>query len=152
MKKFIVRVGGTPSIAWLGRVLLAMAIFTESPLHTGFAQQTATTVRTEKSVEGLALQWFERMRTGQIDRAQLAPAYSAQLTDDAVQGMAQYFKQQDYGVPPSRAELLQTRTIGDQTFYLVKLIFPRGDATSLMFGFDSADKITGITVMGMAGD
>jgi hypothetical protein len=117
-----------------------------------FAQRAATAVRAERNVESLALQWFERMRTGQIDRTQLAPAYSAQLTDDAVQGMAKYFKQHDFGAPPSSAELLQTRTIGDQTFYLVKLLFPRGDATSLMFGFNDADKITGITLMSMAGD
>jgi hypothetical protein len=152
MRMPIVRVGGTWSLSRLGGLLLALALFTGSAAHIAFAQRAATTIRTEKSVEDLALQWFERMRTGQIDRAQLAPAYSAQLTDDAVQGMAQYFKHYDYGVPPSSAKLLQTRTIGDQTFYLVKLIFPRGDATTLMFGFNDADKITGITLMGLAGD
>jgi hypothetical protein len=152
MKKSMVRVGETLSIAWLGRVLLAIAIFTGSDPHIAFAQRAATAVRAERNVESLALQWFERMRTGQIDRTQLAPAYSAQLTDDAVRGMAQYFKQHDFGAPPSSAELMQSRTIGDQTFYLVKLVFPRGDATSLMFGFNDADKITGITLMSMAGD
>ena len=34
----------------------------------------------------------------------------------------------------------------------MKFVFPRGDATSLMFGFDAAGKITGVAVGGMAGD
>jgi len=34
----------------------------------------------------------------------------------------------------------------------VKFIFPRGDAASLLFGFDAEGKITGIGVEGMAGD
>jgi hypothetical protein len=38
----------------------------------------------ESSVENLALEWFERMRTGQIDRSQLAADYSAQLTESVV--------------------------------------------------------------------
>jgi hypothetical protein len=44
------------------------------------------------------------------------------------------------------------RTIGEQTFYLVKLHFPRGDAASLLFGFNAEGKITGIGIMSMAGD
>jgi hypothetical protein len=38
----------------------------------------------------------------------------------------------------SRAEVLKTRTVtvGEQTFYVVKLVFPRGGATSLLFGFN----------------
>ena len=39
-----------------------------------------------------------------------------------------------------------------QTFYQVKLIFPRGDAASLLFGFNAEGKITGIGIMSMAGD
>jgi hypothetical protein len=47
---------------------------------------------------------------------------------------------------------VRSRTIGDQTFHLVKFLFPRGDSASLLFGFDTAGKITGITVTSMAGD
>jgi hypothetical protein len=47
---------------------------------------------------------------------------------------------------------LRTRTIGEQTFYDVKLTFPRGDAASLLFGFNVEGKITGIALMSMAGD
>ena len=44
------------------------------------------------------------------------------------------------------------RSVENQTFYVVKFIFPRGDATSLLFGFDAEGKITGIGVESMAGD
>ena len=107
---------------------------------------------TENSVEPLALAWFAQMRTGQIDRTQLAADYSAQLTDDAVQAMSRYLKEYKYGASPMSAEVLKTRTIGEQTFYVVKLVFPRGDAASLLFGFNAEGKITGISLMSMAGD
>ena len=47
---------------------------------------------------------------------------------------------------------MQFRKIDEQTFYVVKFVFPRGDATSVLFGFDVAGKITGIGVGGIAGD
>jgi len=109
-------------------------------------------VRTEQSVETLALNWFAKMRTGQIDRTQLAADYSAQLTDDAVQAMSRYLRKYDYGASPTDAQVLKTRTIGEQTFYVVKLVFPRGDAASFLFGFNAEGKITGIGLMSMAGD
>ena len=42
--------------------------------------------------------------------------------------------------------------IGEQTFYVVKLVFPRGDAASLLLGLNAQRKITGISLMSMAGD
>ena len=47
---------------------------------------------------------------------------------------------------------MKKRPMENQTFYLVKFIFPRGDATSLLFGFDTEGKITGVGVESMAGD
>jgi len=47
---------------------------------------------------------------------------------------------------------VKSRTIGEQTFYVVKLVFPRGDAASLLLGFNAESKITGISLMSMAGD
>ena len=41
---------------------------------------------------------------------------------------------------------------GDQTFDIIKFVFPRSDATSLLFDFDAQGKITGIAIGGMAGD
>jgi hypothetical protein len=72
------------------------------------------------------------------------------VTDDAVKEMSHALN--EYGASPLRAEIVQTRKSGEQTFYIVKFVFPRGDATSLLFGFDAAGKITGIGVGGMAGD
>jgi hypothetical protein len=98
----------------------------------------------------VALDWFTRMQAGQFDRTHYAPAYSAQLKDDAVQQMFRLLNQ--YGAPPKAAEIMQSRTIGDQTFHVVKFLFPRGDAASILFGFDAAGKITGVAVTSMAGD
>jgi len=107
---------------------------------------------TQKNVEIIALQWFEQMRTGHIDRTQLTTEYSTQLTDDAVKKMSAYLNEYKYGASPTGAQVLRTRTIGEQTFYDVKLTFPRGDAASLLFGFNTEGKITGIALMSMAGD
>jgi hypothetical protein len=82
----------------------------------------------------------------------LTPDYRAQLTDGIVQDMSKYLKDHDYGSPPLGAQVIKTRTIGEQTFYVVKLVFPRGDAASLLFGFNANGKITGISLMSMAGD
>ena len=103
-------------------------------------------------MEALALEWFAQMQSGQIDRTQLAAEYSAQLRDDAVRAMSQYLKEYKYGATPPGAQVLKTRTIGEQTFYVVKLIFPRGDAASLLLGVNAERKITGISLMSMAGD
>ena len=46
----------------------------------------------------------------------------------------------------------RSRKDGDQTFAVLKFVFPRGDATSLLFGFDAAGKITGVAPGAMAGD
>ena len=59
----------------------------------------------ESRVKALALKWFGWMQTGKIDRTQLTPDYSAQLTDTAVQGMSRYLTEHDYGVPPFLAEV-----------------------------------------------
>ncbi len=104
------------------------------------------------SVEGIALRWFDQMRAGQIDRAELHPDYNAQLTNDAVEQMSRFLTAQHYGVPPKRVEIVHRRVRGDQTFHVVKLIYPRGDAASLLLGIDGQGRITGVNVMTMAGD
>jgi hypothetical protein len=109
--------------------------------------------RPEKSAETLALEWFAQMQTGQIDRTQLAADYSAQLTDDAVQAMSRYLKEHESGAPPTGAQVLKTRTIGEQTFYVVKLVFPRAAMRpAFLLRFNAEGKITGISLMSMAGD
>jgi hypothetical protein len=105
---------------------------------------------TEANLATWAMHWFNEMQAGRTDREQYAPAYRPQVTDDAVKEMSQALDV--YGASPLRAEIVQTRKIGEQTFYMVKFVFPRGDVTSLLFGFDTAGKITGVGVGGMAGD
>jgi hypothetical protein len=135
----------TAAVPFVGVLIGAMA-----PVPAAvYAQVNAPTA---KSVEAIALQWLEQMRTGQIDRTQLTAEYSAQLTDDAVKKMSAYLNEYKYGASPTGAQILRTRTIGEQTFYDVKVTFPRGDAASLLLGFNAEGKITGISLMSMAGD
>jgi hypothetical protein len=107
-------------------------------------------VPTEDSMRAFALQWFAQMQAGKINRTQYTADYGAQLTDDAVQAMSHQLNQ--YGASPIRAEIMQKRSVDNQTFYQVKLVFPRGDAASVLFGFDAEGKITGVAFMSMAGD
>ena len=107
---------------------------------------------TANEMETIALEWFAQMQSGQIDRTQLAAEYNAQLTDDAVQAMSRFLKEHDYGASPFGAQVLKTSTLNEQTFYVVKLLFPRGDAASLLLGFNAEGKITGINLLSMAGD
>jgi hypothetical protein len=131
-----------------GWIMLVIAPLTVS-VAAAVADPPPAGAPTQDGMKILALQWFAQMQAGKIDRTQYAAAYGAQLTDEAVQAMSRHVNQ--YGASPTSAEIMHSRTIDNQTFYLVKLMFPRGDATSLLFGFDSAGKITGIGVESMAG-
>jgi hypothetical protein len=106
--------------------------------------------QTEAGVTAFAMRWFGDMQAGRTDRSQYAAIYGAQLTDEAVKGMSETLNR--YGTSPLRAEIVQTQKVDEQTFYLVRYVFPRGDATSLLFGFDTEGKITGVAVESMAGD
>jgi hypothetical protein len=130
--------------------LALMITIPSSPLWA--APSTNLGTMTEDRVDAVALKWFAEMRTGQIDRTLLNPKYSQQLTAATVESMSEYMKEHDFGASPRWAEVFREQSIGEQTFYAVKLVFPRGDATSLLFGFDRAGKITGVSVLSMAGD
>ncbi len=125
---------------------------------TAFAKTRAnlaslsTAPPTDTHLEGLVLHWFAQMHAGQIDRMQLAPEYSAHLTDDAVEQMSRFLQDYHFGASPVGAQIMRRQTRGDQTFALAKILFPRGDAASLLFGFNTDGKITGISLMSMAGD
>jgi hypothetical protein len=133
-------------------IALAAAVLTVSTVADFATRSSLANAGPEARVGTLALKWFAEMHTGEIDRTRLTADYSSQLTDAAVQGMSRYLKDHDYGVPPLRAEVVTTRTIGSQTFYEVKLVFRRGDAASLLFGFNPEGKITGVSLLSMAGD
>jgi hypothetical protein len=108
--------------------------------------------RTPRGVEALALRWFADMRAGKIDRSHLAPEYDAHLTEHAVEEMSRYLRTYEFGHLPLEAHVLQTRDAGLQRIHVVKIVFPRGDAASLMIGLNADDKISGISLMSMAGD
>jgi hypothetical protein len=118
------------------------------PLHV----HAPSGARKHSPIEALALRWFADMRSGKIDRTELAPEYSAHLTDRAIEDMSHYLKRYEFGHAPLEAHVMQTRETGSQRIHLVKIHFPRGDAASLMIGLNSDDKITGVTLMSMAGD
>jgi hypothetical protein len=138
--------------AWLRRLgVFLVAALSIGPLVTAHVDAAPPVgAPTVDSVTAFAMHWFTEMQAGRTDRSQYAPAYRTQVTGDAVKAMSHALN--GYGASPLRAEIMQTRKIDQQTFYVVKFVFPRGDATSLLFGFDTAGKITGIGVSGMAGD
>src|ERR1700758_1946360 len=117
--------------AWLRCVNVAVLVAAFSvgpiaPLRAG--------APTQAGVTEWAMQWFKEMQAGRTDRSQYAPAYRAQVTEAAVKAMSHALD--EYGASPLHSEIVQTRNIGKQTFYVVKFVFPRGDATTLLFGFD----------------
>jgi hypothetical protein len=118
------------------------------PLH----RNAPLGARTHSPLEALALRWFADMREGKINRSELAPEYDAHLSDHAVEHMSGYLKRYQYGHLPLEAHVTQTRESGSQTFHVVKIHFPRGDAASFLMGFNQEGKITGISLMSMAGD
>ncbi len=87
---------------------------------------------TEEGVKAQARRWFTLMQRGEIDRAQYAPGYADQITAAAVKAMAIHLNQ--YGASTTAVEIVQTRKDGAQSFYEVNFLFPRGDATTLLFG------------------
>jgi hypothetical protein len=134
---------------WLHRLgwFLLVAVCSAGPIAAAHADATAPAgTPAEASVTAWAMHWFTEMQAGRTDRSQ----YAAQVTDDAVRAMSHTLN--EYGAAPLRAEIVQTRKIDEQTFCVVKFVFLRGAATSLLFGFDAAGKITAVGVGGLAGD
>jgi hypothetical protein len=138
--------------AWLRRIRWLALVVALAVGHAASAADAAQppSLPTEDRMRAFALQWYTQMQAGKIDRTQYTAAYGAQLTDAAVQAMSHHLN--EYGASPIRAEIMQKRSVDNQTFYQVKLVFPRGDAASLLFGFDVEGKITGVAIMSMAGD
>jgi hypothetical protein len=134
----------------LGCALL-IALIAVAPVVLGRADETPVIATpTGEAPTTWAMHWITEVMAGRTDRSQYAPAFAPQVTDTAIARMAHDLNA--YGAAPLRAEIVQTKKEGDQTFTTIKFVFPRGDATSLMFGFDAAGEITGIAIGGMAGD
>jgi hypothetical protein len=141
---------GATWLRHLGLLILFAALAIGHVAAAGADATPPAGVPTEDGMRAFALQWYTQMQAGKIDRTQYTAAYGAQLTDAAVQAMSHHLN--EYGASPIRAEILQKRSVDNQTFYKVKLIFPRGDAASFLFGFDAEGRITGVAIMSMAGD
>ena len=109
-------------------------------------QSSPVDANSSNSVKAFTLQWFGHLQAGQIDRTQMMTALNEHLTDDAVKEMARYLK--SYG-PATGDEIVENRRIQNQTFYVVKLFLVRGDALTLLIGFDDDGKVTGITFPSM---
>jgi hypothetical protein len=140
-------------IGWWVRLIPAAAMAISVSVIANATDSSSTPSQVvQGDIRGFALRWFEKMRVGEIDRSQLSQEYSLHLTDDAIHEMSKFLKEYEYGASPLGAQVLLKRSSGDQTFYIIKIAFPRGDAASLMFGFNADGKITGINLMSMAGD
>jgi hypothetical protein len=133
------------AISYLAAVALLIAA--TAPPRAEEAPPDATWIKAHASA--LALDVFQHLQAGQIDRAQLTPLYNQQLTDGAVKEMARHLK--SYGAPTG-GDLLQTHTIDTQTFTLVKLLFERGEALTMMIDYDADRKITAISFPNMGQD
>ena len=127
---------------------LMLALLSSAPIAISARADDAPLAGT--ALTDWAMHWFAEALAGRTDRSQYSAEFAPQVTDEAVARMSQDLNK--YGASPLRAEIVQSRKDGDQTFYVLKFVFPRGDATSLLFGFDSVGKITGIAAGGMAGD
>ena len=129
-------------------LVATIAVGSAAPVRAGTVPSTG--VSSEVRMAAFLMRWFTELQAGRTERSLYAPAYAAQVTNEAVASMSRDLNR--YGASPLRAEIVQSRKDGGQSFYIVKFIFPRGDATSLLFGFDAAGKITGIAIGGLAGD
>jgi hypothetical protein len=128
----------------LPRVALLATLF---PASSTFGDQTLPIDPTlADSVKAFALEWFGHLQAGQIDRMQMSTELSESLTDDSVKEMSRIVT--SYG-PATKDEIIENRKIDDQTFYVVKLFLQRGDAVSLLIGFNEGGKITGVTFPSM---
>jgi hypothetical protein len=130
---------------------LMIALLAAGPLAMARADETPPGgAPTGAALTTWAMHWFTEAMAGRTDRSQYAPAFAPQVTDEVIAGIAKDLSK--YGAAPLRAEIVQTKKDGDQTFATLKFVFPRGDATSLLFGFDTAGKVTGVALGGLAGD
>ena len=81
-------------------ILLVAAVLTGG-IATALADAIApSSALTDDKVKTLALRWYAQMQAGQLDRAQLAAAYDAQLSDEAVREMSRNVNL--YGASPTR--------------------------------------------------
>src|SRR5271157_18559 len=143
-------ISGVAGLRRIGFALL-IGLLAAGPVAMSLADETQPAgAPTGAALTNWAMRWITEVMAGRTDRSQYAPAFAPQVTDAAVARISHDLNR--YGAAPLRAEIVQTKKDGEQTFAVVKFVFPRGDATSLLFGFDAAGKIIGVAPGGLAGD
>jgi hypothetical protein len=136
---------------WLAIRLFLFAML----LSCGVGAQVAAAdpaALTADSVQKSALEWFDRMRTGQLDRTQLTADFNAQLTDETVATTSRFLQAHGYVEPPAQAKLVDTRTAGDETLYTVRLSFASGKVANLQISVVGDGKISDISLLNTGGD
>jgi hypothetical protein len=88
-------------------MVLASGLSMASVIATAADPAPPVVAPTEDGMTAFALQWFVRLQAGEIDRTQYTAAYSAQLSDSAVQAMSHQLNK--YGASPLRAEIMRKR-------------------------------------------
>ncbi len=140
---------GTNQMWMVIRLLFAALLF--AAIAPRLAAAPAATLTTD-SVQNSAVEWFDRMRSGQIDRTQLTADFSAELTDDTVATTSRFLQAHGYIDSPTGAKLVDTRTAEDQTLYIVKLSFARRNPANLQIAIGSDGKISDISLLNAGGD
>jgi hypothetical protein len=108
-------------VGWL-MLVAVLAVGTVGAAHTDAAPPEGAP--SEACLTAFLTRWFTEIQAGRTNRSLSARAYVAQITDAAVATMSRDLNK--YGASPLRAEIVQTRKDGEQNFYIVKFIFPRG--------------------------
>jgi hypothetical protein len=120
---------------------VAVVLFTGS-FGSALGGQAPIDPTSGESVKAFVLEWFARLQAGEIDRTEMTTGLSETLTDVSLKEMSRIVT--SFG-PATKSEIVENRKIDDQTFYVVKLFLQRGDAVSLLIGFNESGKITGVT-------
>lgn len=88
----------------------------------------------------MAVQWFQRMQTGQVDRAQLSDDLNGKLTDVVISQISTQLK--PYGQPGS-ITYLGGRIVNGDDVYAYILNFKASKVRELM-AIDNTGKINGL--------
>ena len=129
-------------------VSMLMALIATCPVASSRADEPGTSGSARGRRAGYALVHGDDGRT----HRPLSSTPGLRAPGDRRGGCENIARPQPVWGGPLRAEIVQSKKDGDQTVYEMKFVFPRGDATSLFFGFDGQDKITGVAPAGLAGD
>jgi hypothetical protein len=116
------------------------AAFAQSPSPV-VSPTAAAAATVDPAITGRAKDWFHRMQTGSIDRAQLTADMNAALTDAVAKQTAAQLSV--LGDPSEFAFVDRTVPVPKNTSYTYRLKFAVG-ALTYIFSLDDAGKISGL--------